>query len=162
MPWQEVSIMSLRREFVALATEEGANRRALCRHFGISPTTGYRWLRRYQTHGLAGLHERSRQPHHSPRRTPTPIEQAVLTVRDAHPAWGGRKIPPHAAAATCHHRAQCQYHHRHPAAPMTASLPPPVPPKRPGSASNDRCPMTCGKWTSRATFPCWRVVAVIP
>ena len=92
MPWQEVSIMSLRRGFVALATQEGANRRALCRHFGISPTTGYRWLRRHQTDGLTGLHERSRQPHHSPRRTSPPIEQAVLTVRDAHPAWGGRKI----------------------------------------------------------------------
>ena len=100
MPWQEVSIMALRREFVALATQEGANRRALCRHFGISPTTGYRWLRRYQTHGLAGLHERSRQGT--------------------------------------------------------------VPLASPGSASNDRSPMACGKWTSRATFPCWRVGAVIP
>ena len=28
MPWQEVSIMSQRREFVALAQQEGANRRA--------------------------------------------------------------------------------------------------------------------------------------
>ena len=34
--------MSQRREFVVLAQQEGANRRALCRHFGISPTTGYR------------------------------------------------------------------------------------------------------------------------
>ena len=39
MPWQEDSIMSLRRDFVAMATQEGTNRRALCRHFGISPTT---------------------------------------------------------------------------------------------------------------------------
>ena len=66
MPWQEVSIMSLRRDFVAMATQEGPNRRALCRHFGISPSTGYRWLLRYQTHGLAGLHERSRQRESTP------------------------------------------------------------------------------------------------
>ena len=92
MPWQEVSIMALRREFVALATQEGANRRALCRHFGISPTTGYRWLRRYQAQGPAGLQERSRRPHRSPQRTATAIEQRVLQLRDAHPAWGGRKI----------------------------------------------------------------------
>ena len=84
--------MALRREFVALATQEGANRRALCRHFGISPTTGYRWLRRYQAHGPAGLQERSRRPHRSPQRTATAIEQQVLQLRDAHPAWGGRKI----------------------------------------------------------------------
>ena len=80
MPWQEVSIMSLRRDFLAMATQEGPNRRALCRHFGISPTTGYRWLRRYQTHGLAGLHKRSRQPHHLPRRAPPPLEQRVGAV----------------------------------------------------------------------------------
>ena len=92
MPWKEVSIMSQRREFVELAQQAGANRRALCRAFGISPTTGYRWLRRYQAAGAAGLQDRSRRPRHSPRRTAPPTEQAVLAVRDAHPAWGGRKI----------------------------------------------------------------------
>lgn len=40
MPWQEVSTMSLRQEFVTLASQEGANIRALCRRFGISPKTG--------------------------------------------------------------------------------------------------------------------------
>ena len=92
MPWKEVSTMSLRREFVELAQQEGANRRALCRRFGISPTTGYRWLHRYQAEGAAGLQDRSRRPHHSPQRTTTAIEQRVLQLRDAHPAWGGRKI----------------------------------------------------------------------
>ena len=92
MPWKEVSIMSQRREFVALAQQESANRRALCRAFGISPTTGYRWLRRYQAHGPAGLQERSRKPPRSPPRTASAIEQRVLQLRAAHPAWGGRKI----------------------------------------------------------------------
>ncbi len=92
MPWKEVSTMSLRREFVELAQQEGANRRALCRRFGISPTTGYRWLHRYQAAGAAGLQDRSRRPHHSPHRTPVAMEQAVLQIHDAHPAWGGRKI----------------------------------------------------------------------
>ena len=31
MPWQEVSIVDQRREFVQLAMQEGANRRELCR-----------------------------------------------------------------------------------------------------------------------------------
>ena len=92
MPWKEVSTMSLRREFVELAQQEGANRRALCRRFGISPTTGYRWLHRYRAAGAAGLQDRSRRPHHSPHRTPAPIEQQVLAIHAAHPAWGGRKI----------------------------------------------------------------------
>ena len=38
--------MDQRREFVRLAAQEGANRRELCRRFGISPETGYKWLRR--------------------------------------------------------------------------------------------------------------------
>jgi len=48
MPWQEVSTVSLRQEFVMLATAEGANVRALCRRYGVSRKTGYKWLGRYQ------------------------------------------------------------------------------------------------------------------
>src|SRR3954471_25084939 len=48
MPWREVSVMEQRREFVRLAMQEGANRRELCRRFGIHPQTGYKWLARWQ------------------------------------------------------------------------------------------------------------------
>ena len=90
MPWQEVSIMDQRREFVRLAGQEGTNRRELCRRFGIHPDTGYKWLGRW----TAGeeLADRSRRPHSSPKRTGAAIEECVLAVRDAHPAWGARKI----------------------------------------------------------------------
>lgn len=92
MPWQEQSIMSLRREFVALADREGATRRALCRRFGISRPTGYKWLRRYREGGAAGLGGRARRPARSPARTPPDLEDRVLALRDQHPAWGGRKL----------------------------------------------------------------------
>ena len=92
MPWQEVSTMSLRQEFVMLATAEGANVRELCRRYTISPKTGYKWLGRYRRAGPEGVADRSRRPHRSPTRTPFAIERAVLAVRVAHPAWGGRKI----------------------------------------------------------------------
>ncbi|MGE0753280.1 MAG: helix-turn-helix domain-containing protein, partial [Variibacter sp.] len=48
MPWREVSVMDRRREFVRLALVEGANRRELCRRFGISAAVGYKWLARHQ------------------------------------------------------------------------------------------------------------------
>lgn len=92
MPWQEVSTMALRQEFVMLASQEGANRRGLCRRFGISPPTGYKWLERYQREGLRGLEDRSRQPQHSPNRSTPVVEEAILVLRAQHPAWGGRKI----------------------------------------------------------------------
>lgn len=91
MPWSEVSVMELRREFVMLARQEGANLSALCRRFGISRKTGYKWLAR-AVDGDGELSDRSRCPRHSPRRTPAVIEAAVLRVREAHPCWGGRKI----------------------------------------------------------------------
>jgi putative transposase len=91
MPWQEVSVMGQRREFVRLAMQEYANRRELCRRFGISPETGYKWLGRWLA-GEAALVDRSRRPHFSPERTEAETEALVLAVRDAHPAWGARKI----------------------------------------------------------------------
>jgi transposase InsO family protein len=92
MPWREVSTVSLRLEFVILASAEGANVRALCRRAGITATTGYKWLARYRTYGAEGMQDRSRRPCTSPRQTPPTVERAVLAVRDAHPAWGARKI----------------------------------------------------------------------
>lgn len=92
MPWQEVSTMLLRQEFVLLATREGTNVRELCRRFGVSPKTGYKWIARYVAHGALGLAEVSRRPRHSPSRTRPVLEQVVLALRDAHPAWGARKL----------------------------------------------------------------------
>ena len=92
MPWKEMSDMSQRREFVELAQAEGTNKRGLCRRFGISPTTGYKWLGRFREGSEAGLVELPRRPHYSPARTPSQVEQAVLSARAAHPAWGARKL----------------------------------------------------------------------
>jgi transposase InsO family protein len=91
MSWNEVSVMDQRREFVRLALQEGANRRELCRRFGISPDIGYKWLARWQA-GDRELADRSRRPHIIPRRSEVATEERVLAVRDAHPAWGARKI----------------------------------------------------------------------
>jgi transposase InsO family protein len=92
MPWQARDTMSLRREFVELAVQEEANRRELCRRFGVSPKTAYKWLARYREQGGVALADRSRCPRHSPARTEERIETLVVELRRRHPAWGGRKI----------------------------------------------------------------------
>ena len=92
MPWREASAMSLRLEFVTLASHEDANIRELCRQYGISPNTAYKWLARYQADGPAGLEERSRRPETSPGQTTPGVEGLVLAARHTHPAWGGRKL----------------------------------------------------------------------
>jgi len=92
MPWTVRDAMSERLDFVTLAGQPGATMAALCRRFGISRKTGYKWLKRFGEVGSAGLNDRSRRPKISPRRTAEPIETAALNLRLANPAWGGRKI----------------------------------------------------------------------
>jgi transposase InsO family protein len=91
MVWREVSVAEQRREFVMLASLEGANVSALCERFGISRQTGHVWLRRFAA-GERAFEDRSRRPRHSPRRLVGELEAWILAVRDAHPAWGARKI----------------------------------------------------------------------
>ena len=78
MPWKEVSIVSLRKEFVMLVISDNSNIRELCGRFGISPRTGYKWLRRYQAQGAEGLVDQSRRPAHSPARTPSEMSKLFL------------------------------------------------------------------------------------
>lgn len=92
MPWKEATLMSQRIEFVQQALQVDANLQQLCRQFGISRKTGYKWLARYRQAGPAGLVDQPRRPHHSPSQTETTTEAGILTVRQAHPAWGARKI----------------------------------------------------------------------
>lgn len=95
MPWKEVHTMSLRREFVTLASAEGANMQQLCRRFGISRKTGYKWLARFAQGSSDGgdpLSDRSRKPLHSPNRTDSSMEARIIELRSAHSAWGGRKL----------------------------------------------------------------------
>jgi transposase InsO family protein len=84
--------MSLRREFVMLARQEGANMRELCRRYRIQPRIGYKWVERYAQEGETGLVDRSRRPQRSPARTGAAMEALVVAMRDEHSAWGGRKL----------------------------------------------------------------------
>ena len=92
MPWDVQNTMSLRQEFVRLASHEQANRRELCRRFGISPQTGYKWLARFVANPNDGLDDRSRRPCRSPRASDAEMEAMVTALRAEHSAWGGRKI----------------------------------------------------------------------
>lgn len=84
--------MKLRQEFVELALHQSVPFADLCRRFGVSRQTGYKWLNRYKKDGIAGLADQSRRPLHSPSITPPALEQHVLGVRARNPAWGARKI----------------------------------------------------------------------
>lgn len=65
---------------------------ALCRHFGVSRKTAYKWLARYNAEGPSALSNRSRAPHTHPRRVEPVVIEALLQARRSHPGWGARKI----------------------------------------------------------------------
>ena len=92
MPWQEVSTVSLRQEFVTLVQQGTVSISELCRRYGVSRKTGYKWLQRARTEGAAGLTDRSRCPHRSPCQSAPIVEAAVVALRRQHPTWGARKL----------------------------------------------------------------------
>ena len=55
MPWKTSSAMEERARFVFEYERDERTMTELCEDFGISRECGYRWLRRYRQHGLAGL-----------------------------------------------------------------------------------------------------------
>lgn len=92
MPWMEADVLTQRIEFVVLAHQKSSSISELCRQFGISRKTGYKWLKIYgQTGRLQGLEDRSRCPRHSPDRTSPEVEQRVVELRQQY-GWGGRKL----------------------------------------------------------------------
>ena len=83
MPWMECDRMSQREEFVLLADREGATLAELCRRFGISRKTGYKWLERFREGGFGSLGDRSHAAHHQPRRIAEDLEQRWSQQVDA-------------------------------------------------------------------------------
>lgn len=83
--------MSLKIEF-AERVEKGEPISRLCREFGISRTTGHKWVKRFAERGYDGLEEASRRPKSAPLATAEDIVLAVLAAREAHPRWGPRKL----------------------------------------------------------------------
>jgi transposase InsO family protein len=92
MPWRKETVVSQRMEFMELVMAEGSNLSELCRRFGISRKSAYKWRGRLGSGDPDWARDRSRRPHRSPGRTAAELEQTVLELRDAHPAWGGRKL----------------------------------------------------------------------
>ena len=48
MPWKEKNIMNLKTEFVIKSLCPPTTFRALCKEYGISKTTGYKWKNRFE------------------------------------------------------------------------------------------------------------------
>ena len=84
--------MEERKEFVEECRKGEESVAALCRCFGVSRETAYKWMRRYEAKGEVGLREVSRAPRSSPQRMSERTEDKILKLRQEHPRWGPRKL----------------------------------------------------------------------
>ncbi|MBE3133585.1 MAG: IS481 family transposase [Acidobacteria bacterium] len=84
--------MDQRMQLMVSVQKDEASVAELCRQFGISRKTAYKWMLRYESEGPAGLVNRSRVPHGHPHQVSSETLQAILTARDAHPLWGPKKL----------------------------------------------------------------------
>lgn len=92
MSWQELSPMDLRMRLVTDWQSGCWPLTALCAEYQISRKTAYKWLARYQASGPAGLHDRSRRPHHRPHVTDPAVVEALVALRRRYPRWGAKKL----------------------------------------------------------------------
>jgi putative transposase len=80
VPWRTTSAVEERLRFVAEFLDGVATMTELAEGYGISRETGYTWVRRYEAEGPAGLHDRSRRPHHVANATPDAVVDALSTA----------------------------------------------------------------------------------
>lgn len=89
MPWENKTVEQSRKEFIA-AAKQATNFSALCREFGITRKTGYKWVRRdLSEHDFS---DRSHAPKSILHKTDIETEELILVLREQHPTWGAKKL----------------------------------------------------------------------
>jgi transposase InsO family protein len=86
---QKVVAMEAKLRAVLAADVAGVPVKALCGELGISRQTFYKYKRRWQAEGPAGLVERSRRPHRSPGLIPAELEDEIVRLRKTLPLDNG-------------------------------------------------------------------------
>lgn len=92
MPWKMVVPVLERAKFITLVEEDDDSFVQLCRRFGISRKTGYKWLDRYEEEGLQGLQERPSLAGRNGNALSDEQVDAIVALRKEHPTWGPKKL----------------------------------------------------------------------
>jgi transposase InsO family protein len=99
MPWEKKTVMEQRAAFVYEVERREKTVSELCRKYGISRKTGYKWIKR-AAEGQP-LSDKSRCPHRQPSKTTPEVEEKVIQVRKENPIWGGKRIHAVLEASGC-------------------------------------------------------------
>ena len=78
---EQTRLRTWRFRVLQQAAASSRNVARTCRHFGLSRKAFYKWKKRYEAYGEAGLCDRPRAPHRSPRATPREVVSKILYLR---------------------------------------------------------------------------------
>ncbi len=84
--------MNQRQQFITESLKGLVPFTALCREYGISEKTGYKWKNRFMQYGLSGLSDLSKAPKSTPESLPEDVVIRIVNLRTAHPSWGAKKL----------------------------------------------------------------------
>jgi transposase InsO family protein len=87
---EQARLWAWRCRVIKEASAEARSVARTCRHFGISRQAFYRWKRRFDAQGEAGLWDRSTRPHRSPTAIAPDIVSKVLYLRQNYHFGPGR------------------------------------------------------------------------
>jgi len=90
--WRESCVVDERLRFIAAVAESDEPFAELCRQFGVSRKTGYKWVDRYEQHGPGALEDRAPVAKRHPHRLPAAVADLFVQARKAHPRWGPKKL----------------------------------------------------------------------
>jgi len=91
MPWKDTKKMDQKIQFAQEALHV-SNFQALCKEYGISRKTGYKWRDRYEAHGASGMQDQSRRPRNHSSTLREDVICEIILLKNAHSKWGPAKI----------------------------------------------------------------------
>jgi len=92
MPWKEINTMDEKLKFVLRTFEKRVNFTLLCKEFGISPKTGYKWKQRFKEGGAPALEDLPRTPLSNGRSINSNFVYDIVKIKMNKKSWGAPKI----------------------------------------------------------------------
>jgi len=88
----ELALVEQRYAAVVEVLNDGATVTDVARRNGVSRQAVHEWLRKYASHGLAGLVDHSSKPQSCPHQMDPVVEARIVELRLERPGWGPRTI----------------------------------------------------------------------
>jgi len=92
MPWSKTTNEDQRRRLIIELQKPDCNVSSLCREFGISRKTAYKWKARFKAKDADCLRDRSKKPCSSPNAYDSQWRSRLRQERKEHPNWGPKKL----------------------------------------------------------------------